>query len=176
MSILYALWFCINYYWQWLIKNWQEQIDRRCRVWLFAHCIVKFLVLIVLSNTSSVHLLQSSMPKKKKKEKKILSPKPTPTSMHQGDPFVVYLRSNSSPWLSLHFDKCLPIAASSACQLLEKLSTSLQTIMLNKYKASGMSHLIDGFFFIGPPSSKKCLSDHDVHNFENVCQRLEVPL
>lgn len=73
-----------------------------------------------------------------------------------------------------YFDKCLPMGASSACQLFEKLSTSLQWIMLNKYKASGMSHLIDDFFFIGPPSSQKCLSD--VKNFENLCQRLGVPL
>lgn len=73
-----------------------------------------------------------------------------------------------------YFDKCLPMGASSACQLFEKLSTSLQWIMLNKYKASGMSHLIDDFFFIGPPSSQKCLSD--VNNFENLCQRLGVPI
>lgn len=65
------------------------------------------------------------------------------------------------------------MGASSACQLFEKLSTSLQWIMLNKYKASGMSHLIDDFFFIGPPSSQKCLAD--VNNFENLGQRLGVP-
>lgn len=62
------------------------------------------------------------------------------------------------------------MGASSTCQLFEKLSTSLQWIMLNKYKASGMSH----FFFIGPPSSQKCLSD--VNTFDNSCQRLGVPL
>ena len=73
-----------------------------------------------------------------------------------------------------YFDKCLPMGASSSCQLFEKLSTALQWIMLNKYKASGMSHLIDDFFFIGPASSEKCLSD--VNNFQNLCQRLGVPL
>ena len=73
-----------------------------------------------------------------------------------------------------YFDKCLPMGASSSCQLFEKLSTALQRIMLNKYKASGMSHLIDDFFFIEPASSEKCLSD--VNNFQNLCQRLGVPL
>lgn len=31
--------------------------------------------------------------------------------------------------------------------------------MMNKYQASGMSYLIDNFFFIGPPNSDKCLQD-----------------
>ncbi|XP_062591615.1 uncharacterized protein LOC134253122 [Saccostrea cucullata] len=73
-----------------------------------------------------------------------------------------------------YFDKCLPMGASSSCQLFERLSTALQWIMLNKYQASGMSHLIDDFFFIGPALSQKCLSD--VRNFENLCSRVGVPL
>ena len=55
-----------------------------------------------------------------------------------------------------YFDKCLPMGASSSCQIFEKLSTALHWTMINKYKASGMSHLIDDFFFIGPPDSEKC--------------------
>lgn len=31
--------------------------------------------------------------------------------------------------------------------------------MINKYNASGMSHLIYDFYFIGPPNSRKCLQD-----------------
>lgn len=58
-----------------------------------------------------------------------------------------------------YFGKCLPMGTSSACQLFEKLSTSLQLIMFSKYKVLGKSHLIDDFLFIGPPSCQKCLSD-----------------
>lgn len=61
------------------------------------------------------------------------------------------------------FDKCLPMGTSSAFQLFEKLGTSPQLIMLSKYKVLGMSHPIDDFLFIGPPSSQKCFSD--VNNF-----------
>lgn len=73
-----------------------------------------------------------------------------------------------------YFDKCLPMGGSSSCQLLERLSTALQCTMLNKYQASGMSHLIDDFFFLGRAASQKCLSD--IRNFQNLCQILGVPL
>lgn len=62
-----------------------------------------------------------------------------------------------------YFDKCLPMGTSSAFQLFEKLGTSPQLIMLSKYKVLGKSHPIDDFLFIGPPSSRKCLSD--IKNF-----------
>ena len=73
-----------------------------------------------------------------------------------------------------YFDKCLPMGASSSCQIFEKLSTALHWIMMNKYKAAGMSHLIDDFFFIGPPESEKCLSD--VVTFENLCNNIGIPI
>ena len=73
-----------------------------------------------------------------------------------------------------YFDKCLPMGASSSCQIFEKISTALQWIMMEKYNASGMSHLIDDFFFIGPPASDKC--QHDLENFEALCERIGVPL
>lgn len=64
-----------------------------------------------------------------------------------------------------YFDKCLPMGASSSCQLFQRLSTALQWIMLNKYQGSGMSHLID-IFFLGRAASQKCLSD--IRNFQNL--------
>ncbi|KAK3099735.1 hypothetical protein FSP39_008685 [Pinctada imbricata] len=73
-----------------------------------------------------------------------------------------------------YFDRCLPMGASSSCQIFEKLSTALQWIMTEKYKAAGMSHLIDDFFFIGPSNSKKCLLD--VKTFENLCKRIGIPI
>lgn len=52
-------------------------------------------------------------------------------------------------WDNLYYyDKCLPMGASSSCQIFEKLSSSLQWIMLNKFFAKGMSHMIDDFFFL----------------------------
>ena len=73
-----------------------------------------------------------------------------------------------------YFDKCLPMGASSSCQIFEKVSTSLHWIMINKYQASGMSHLIDDFFFIGPPHSQKCM--HDLLNFQILCNNLGIPI
>jgi len=73
-----------------------------------------------------------------------------------------------------YYDKCLPMGASSSCQIFEKLSTALQWIMMTKYKAHDMSHLLDDFFFIGPSKSNKCLQD--VICFERLCKRLGIPL
>ena len=75
---------------------------------------------------------------------------------------------------SFLFDKCLPMGASSSCQIFEKLSTALHWIMINKYNASGISHLIDDFFFIGPANSDKCLQD--VRNFEKLCSKIGIPI
>lgn len=73
-----------------------------------------------------------------------------------------------------YFDKCLPMGASSSCQIFEKLSTALHWIMINRYNASGMSHYIDDFFFIGPPNSQKCLQD--VLAFEQLCNTIGIPI
>lgn len=78
-------------------------------------------------------------------------------------------------WDNLYYyDKCLPMGASSSCQIFEKLSSSLQWIMLNKFFAKGMSHMIDDFFFIGPSASKSCF--HDLNNFITLCDKIGVPL
>lgn len=57
---------------------------------------------------------------------------------------------------------------------LKKLSTALHWIMINRYNASGMSHYIDDFFFIGPPNSQKCLQD--VLAFEQLCNTIGIPI
>lgn len=47
--------------------------------------------------------------------------------------------------------------------------------MIHKYKAPGMSHLIDDFFFIDPPNSDRFL--HDVLKFEKkMCQTIGIPI
>lgn len=66
------------------------------------------------------------------------------------------------------------MGASSSCQIFKKLSSSLQWIMLNKFFAKGMSHMIDDFFLIGPPTSKSCF--HDLKKFITLCDRIGLPL
>ena len=60
--------------------------------------------------------------------------------------------------------------------VVRKVKHSIAVDHVEQYQASDMSHPIDDFFFIhvGPASSEKCFSD--VNNFQNLCQRLGVPL
>lgn len=58
-----------------------------------------------------------------------------------------------------YYDKCLPMGASSSCQIFKSFSKALQWIMLNVFHASGMSHILDDFFFVGPPNSISCSND-----------------
>ena len=44
------------------------------------------------------------------------------------------------------YDKCLPMGASSSCQIFEAFSSALQWVMENRYNAPGMSHILDVFF------------------------------
>ena len=66
------------------------------------------------------------------------------------------------------------MGASSSCQIFEKNSCTFQWIMVNKYKAGGMSHIIDDFLFVGPANSSQRF--HDLQNFLHLCQRLGVPI
>ena len=73
-----------------------------------------------------------------------------------------------------YYDKCLPMGASSSCQIFESFSCALQWVMETKYHAAGMSHFIDDFIFVGPPNSNKCLQD--LHQFLSLCERVGVPI
>lgn len=78
-------------------------------------------------------------------------------------------------WGNLYYyDKCLPMGASSSCQIFEKPSSSLQWIMLNRFFAKDVSHMIDDFFFIGPPASKSRF--HHLNTFITLCDRIGLPL
>lgn len=44
-----------------------------------------------------------------------------------------------------YFDRCLPMGASSSCQIFERVSVALQWVMQSKYKAGAMSHILDDF-------------------------------
>ena len=73
-----------------------------------------------------------------------------------------------------YFDRCLPMGASSSCQIFEKFSCAIQWIMQTKYHAAGMSHIIDDFLFVGPPNSDKSL--HDLNSFLQLCNRIGIPI
>ncbi|KAK3101834.1 hypothetical protein FSP39_006695 [Pinctada imbricata] len=73
-----------------------------------------------------------------------------------------------------YYERCLPMGASCSCQIFEKLSESLQWIMLEKLNAAGMSHILDDFFFIGPPNSEKCSAD--LTEFLALCERVNIPI
>lgn len=75
---------------------------------------------------------------------------------------------------NFYYDKCLPMGASSSCQIFECLSTSLQWAMCEKFSAAGMSHMLDDFFFIGPKDSSKCKSDLD--KFLSMCAISGIPI
>lgn len=73
-----------------------------------------------------------------------------------------------------YFDKCLPMGASSSCQVFEHLSVALQWIMQTKYKAGDMSHILDDFFFIGPADLPNC--KNDLTHFLFLCKSIGVPI
>lgn len=47
---------------------------------------------------------------------------------------------------------CLPMGASSSCKIFEELSQAL--VWVNRYKASGISYILDDFFFIASSASR----------------------
>ena len=75
---------------------------------------------------------------------------------------------------SYYYDKCLPMGASSSCQIFESLSTSIQWVMCKKFQASGMSHMLDDIFFIGPKDSPSC--QIALENFLDICAEAGFPI
>lgn len=73
-----------------------------------------------------------------------------------------------------YYERCLPLGTKSSCQIFEKLGTALQWVMLNKLEAGGMSHMLDDFFFIGPPQSEKC--KNHLMNLFDLCGRINIPI
>ncbi|KAK3087428.1 hypothetical protein FSP39_005841 [Pinctada imbricata] len=73
-----------------------------------------------------------------------------------------------------YYERCLPMGASSSCQIFECLSNALQWVMYTKYKASGLSHILDDFFFISHAGSAKC--KQDLTNFLYLCSKTNIPI
>ncbi|XP_056009591.1 uncharacterized protein LOC130046335 isoform X1 [Ostrea edulis] len=75
---------------------------------------------------------------------------------------------------AFYYERCLPMGASSSCQIFEQLSNALQWIMYTKYNASGISHILDDFFFISHAKSSKCKDD--LTNFLYLCKKTGIPI
>lgn len=57
-----------------------------------------------------------------------------------------------------YYNKTLSFGLSYACNLFEKFSTALQWILQSKFSVSHCVHILDDFFFLGPPQSSECYS------------------
>lgn len=73
-----------------------------------------------------------------------------------------------------YYDKVLPMGCSISCNLFEELSTALHWIMVTKFQAAGVVHVLDDFLFVGPPLSDKCFKD--LTTFLALCQRMGIPI
>ena len=73
-----------------------------------------------------------------------------------------------------YYDKCLPMGLKLSCSYFEKLSCALQWIMVNKFSCPGVSHILDDFIFVGPPSSDIC--SKSLNDFLKLCEHLSVPI
>ena len=56
------------------------------------------------------------------------------------------------------YDRCLPMGCSTSCQTFEKFSQALQWLLINHFKISGITHILDDFIFVGPLNSNLCQS------------------
>lgn len=68
---------------------------------------------------------------------------------------------------------CFPMGASSSCNIFEELSQALVWVMYNRCKASGISHILDDFFFIASSASKCC---EDLARFLFLCKKINIPI
>ena len=73
-----------------------------------------------------------------------------------------------------YYDKTLPFGLSSACQLFERFSSSLQWILENKFCVPPCVHILDDFLFLGPPNSDSCAQS--LSSFYAMSSDLGVPI
>ena len=71
------------------------------------------------------------------------------------------------------FDKCLPMGASSSCQIFEKFSTALQWIIENYISNTRVIHVLDDFLFISD-TKEKC--EESLRLFLRICKDIGVPI
>ena len=58
----------------------------------------------------------------------------------------------------IYYDKVLPMGCnvSASCQIFEKFSKAIQWLLLNHFKLSGLTHILDDFNFVGTAESYLC--------------------
>ena len=71
------------------------------------------------------------------------------------------------------FDRCLPMGASSSCQIFEKFSSALQWIIENYLQNTRVIHVLDDFLFI---SDKEQTCTSSLRIFLKICADIGVPI
>ena len=56
----------------------------------------------------------------------------------------------------IYYDKVLPMGCSASCEIFEKFSKAIQWLLLNHFKLSGLTQILDDFNFVGPAESYLC--------------------
>ena len=72
-----------------------------------------------------------------------------------------------------YFDRCLPMGASSSCQIFETFSTALQWIIENYLPGSKVLHVLDDFLFISKTVED---SQSALNIFLRICSDIGVPI
>lgn len=72
-----------------------------------------------------------------------------------------------------YYDRCLPMGASSSCQIFECFSTSLEWVARVKLGIPGVLHILDDFLFITPTYTQ---SQDSLDKFDHMCTDVGVPL
>lgn len=73
-----------------------------------------------------------------------------------------------------YYDKTLPFGLSYSCQLFERFSSALQWILEHKFQVQGCAHILDDFFFIGPPNSPAC--ENALLSFYSLSRQISFPI
>ena len=93
--------------------------------------------------------------------------------IHPNDRHLLGFSWNHSGVTKFYMDACLAMGLSISCQLFSRFSNALQWIMESKFNGV-MSHIIDDFFFAGPPTSMLC--KQTLEFFLELCEHINVPL
>ena len=92
---------------------------------------------------------------------------------------IISIHPSDFPLLGMKWDKqfyydvCLPMGLSSSCAIFEAFSSSLESISVHHFGASGVLHILDDFLFIAKTETK-CRTD--LSNFLRLCGYLGVPI
>ena len=73
-----------------------------------------------------------------------------------------------------YFDRCLPMGASSACNIFDRFSSGLKWIAQTKLNIKNILHILDDFLILSDADEHKCKNDLLV--FLGLCKTLGVPI